>query len=126
MLVTQFQLAASAAVGSTATVESACFDPSVLPWTDWVMPGTWFKLLNLNPMTGGFSMLFKVKPNKSALIHGHLAAVKGFILEGGLIMFAVIHGPLCGYHADGTIAGIVDAAMMYEIAVAAGAAGHIE
>ena len=28
-----------------------------LPWHDWVMPETWFKLLNINPFTGGFTML---------------------------------------------------------------------
>ncbi len=156
MQVTQFEPAASRSVGSTATVKSAFFDASALPWVDWVMPGTWFKLLNLNPMTGGFSILLKVEPNNRAPVHGHLGAVEGIILEGGfsydqdhghtgnyvfegagirhepnthpggLIMFAVIHGPLCGYNADGTIAGIVDARLMYEMASAAGAAQHIE
>jgi 2,4'-dihydroxyacetophenone dioxygenase len=41
-------------------------------------------------------------------------------------MFAVIHSPLCGYNADGTVAGIVDARLMYEMASAAGAASHID
>ena len=36
------------------------FDPSSLPWTRWVMPGTYFKLLNLNDIQGSFTMLLKV------------------------------------------------------------------
>jgi hypothetical protein len=43
-----------------------------------------------------------------------------------MIMFAVVHGPLAGYHDDGAVAAVVDARLMYELAVAAGAADHIE
>jgi len=140
----------------TKIAKSAFFDASVLPWADWVMPGTWFKLLNVNPISGGFSMLLKVEPNNRAPMHGHLGAVEGIILEGGfsydeddgntgnyvyegagirhkpnthpggLVMFAVVHGPLYGFNDDGTVARIVDARMMYDMAVAAGAANHVE
>lgn len=143
-------------VTATATLKSAFFDVEALPWADWVMPGTWFKLLNVNPVSGGFTMLLKVEPNNAAPVHGHLGAVEGYILEGGfsygedhghtgnyvyegagirhtpdthaagLVMFAVVHGPLCGYNADGSIAGVVDARVMYDLAVAAGAASHID
>ncbi|WP_116810167.1 2,4'-dihydroxyacetophenone dioxygenase family protein [Steroidobacter cummioxidans] len=143
-------------VKATATHKSAFFDPSTLPWADWVMPGTWFKLLNVNALTGGFSMLLKVSPDNAAAVHGHLGAVEGILLEGGfsygedrgraghyvyegagirheptthpdgMIMFAVVHGPLAGYHDDGAVAAVVDARLMYELAVAAGAADHIE
>ena len=156
MQVTKLTRTATATVKATATTRSAFFDPGQLPWTDWLMPGTWFKLLNINSVTGGFSRLLKVEPNNRAPVHGHIGAVEGIILEGGfsygedrgtagdyvhegagirhepdthaggLLMFAVVNGPLCGYNYDGTVAGIVDARSMYEMAVAAGAADHIE
>jgi hypothetical protein len=44
----------------------------------------------------------------------------------GCIMFAVLHGPLIGYNEDGSIAAVVDAKMMYELAEAHGVAGHID
>jgi 2,4'-dihydroxyacetophenone dioxygenase len=136
--------------------KSAFFDPASLPWTDWVMPGTWFKLLSINVTTGGFSLILKVEPSNEAPLHGHFGAVEGIILEGGfsygndigraghyvyegagishepnthadgMIMFAVIHGPLGGYNPDGTVAGVIDARLMYDLAVAGGAADHIE
>ncbi len=156
MQVNQFKSSESTTVTATATTKSAFFDASKLPWADWVMPGTWFKLLNVNPITGGFTMLLKVEASNEAPVHGHLGAVEGIILEGGfsydedhgytgnyvyegagirhepnthaggLVMFAVVHGPLCGYNGDGSVAGIVDARKMYDMAVAAGAADHIE
>ncbi|MDR6832432.1 MULTISPECIES: 2,4'-dihydroxyacetophenone dioxygenase family protein [unclassified Sphingopyxis] len=144
------------AVEVTHQHRPAFFNPSALPWADWVMEGTWFKLLNINPVNGGFSMLLKVSASNEAPIHGHFGAVEGFLLEGGfsydedrgrvgdyvyegagirhipkthedgMVMFAVVHGPLGGYHEDGTIAAVVDARLMYDLAVAAGAADHIE
>lgn len=152
----QFERTGTSTVKATATVRSAFFDHSKLPWADWVMPGTWFKLLNVNPITGGFTMMLRVSPNNEAPVHGHLGSVEGIILEGGfsygedhgytgnyvsegagirhepnthaggMVMFAVVNGPLCGYNDDGTVAGIVDARLMYDLAVKAGAAGHIE
>lgn len=149
-------ISASDTVFATRAIHSAFFDQESLPWSDWVMAGTWFKLLKLNPSTGGFTMMLKVEPNNVAPIHGHFGSVEGYILEGGfsyendpgltgnyvyedagirhvpvtgadgLVMFAVIHGPLGGYGDDGGIAAVVDARMMYDLAVAAGVADHIE
>ncbi|MBP7334863.1 2,4'-dihydroxyacetophenone dioxygenase family protein [Niveispirillum sp.] len=143
-------------VTATTQHRPAFFDPGSLPWLPWVMPGTFFKLLNVNPMNGGFSMLLKVEPDNWAPVHGHLGSVEGWLLEGGfgygkddrgrpghyvfesggirhepdtdkdgMVMFAIAHGPLCGYNDDGSIAGIVDARAMYDLAVAGGAAGHL-
>lgn len=144
------------AIKATETHKSAFFDTDRLPWTDWVMPGTWFKLLNVNPMSGGFTILLKVSPHNVAPIHGHFGAVEGIILEGGfsydddhgrvgnyvyegagirhvpdtggagLIMFAVVHGPLGGFNEDGSVAGVVDARLMYDMAKANNAADHVE
>ena len=149
-------ISAASNVTATAAHRSAFFDQGAIPWSDWVMAGTWFKLLNVNPMTGGFTMMLKVEPNNVAPVHGHFGSVEGIILEGGfsydndpgltgnyvfegagirhipvtgddgLVMFAVVHGPLGGYGEDGAVAAVVDARMMYDLAVAAGTAGHIE
>jgi len=131
------------------------FDPSSLPWTDWVMPGTYFKLLNLNDIQGSFTILLKVDPDMDTPIHKHTGGVEAFVLDGefgygedrgsagtyafeasgsvhqpsspgGTVMFAVIYGPIVGYNEDGTVAGVVDNDLMYELACANSAADHIQ
>lgn len=144
------------AVDITRQHKSAFFKQKELDWTPWVMEGTWFKLLSINPVSGGFSMILKVEPNNVAPIHGHIGLVEGIILEGGfaydgdwglaedyvcepaginhkpvtgpdgMIMFAVVHGPLTGYHDDGSIAAVLDSKYMYQLAQQAGAADHID
>ena len=130
------------------------FDPKKLPWTEWVMPRTWFKLLNVDMKTGGFTMLLKVDRDNSAPIHHHLGAIEGIIIEGefgydddrggpgwyawedtgvihsptttsGFVMFTIAHGPLAGYNEDGSIGGFIDAELMLNLARANNAADHI-
>lgn len=132
----------------------AFFDAETLPWTPWVMEGTYFRLLNVNPVTGGFTNILKVDPGMEAPIHHHLGAIEGYIIEGefgydddrggkgsfvfeepnsihkpdtpgGFTMFAVNYGPLMGYNPDGSISAIIDAKAMYEMAKANGAADHL-
>jgi len=132
----------------------AFLDPSTLPWTDWVMEGTYFKLLNIDKKTGGMTILLKVDPDNEAPIHGHLGGVEGIILEGefgygddrggagayfyeeaatrhqptspnGTVMYAVAYGPIVGYNPDGSVGGIVDAKLMYDMAAENGAADHL-
>lgn len=130
------------------------FDPKNLPWTQWVMEGTYFKLLNIDTKTGGFTMLLKVDPDNDAPIHHHIGAVEAYVLEGefgyeddrggvgtytyeeagsrhqptspgGTVMFAVVHAPLMGYNEDGSIAAVVDGVMMMGMAKENGAADHL-
>jgi anti-sigma factor ChrR (cupin superfamily) len=132
----------------------AFFDPSTLPWTPWVMDDTWFKLMRVDKKTGGFTMFLKVGPGNEAPIHGHLGAVEAYVMEGefgydedrggvgsyvyeeaginhmptspdGVIMFAIAHGPLMGYHEDGSIAVVIDGKTMYQMAKDNNAADHI-
>ncbi|MEX6723736.1 2,4'-dihydroxyacetophenone dioxygenase family protein [Parapedomonas caeni] len=133
----------------------AFFDTSTLPWKPWVMEGTHYKLLSINPRTGGFTMLLKVDAGNEAPVHGHLGTVEAYIVEGGfgygadrgrvgayvleegginhqpdtdndgVVMFAVAHGPLCGFNEDGSIAAVVDGKLMYQRAREHGVAGHI-
>lgn len=126
-----------------------------IAWSEWVMEGTYFKLLNLNLQTGGFTMLLKVDPHTDPVpVHGHVGAVEVYITEGefgydddrgakgwygyepagarhepnsprGTTMFAVAYGPIVGYNPDGSIAAVVDAHSMYELAKSNNAHTHI-
>lgn len=143
-------------IAQTRLHRPAFHDAGAMPWLDWVMPETWFKLLNVDPVHGGFTMLLKVGPNNTAPVHGHIGGVEGILLEGGfgygedrgragwyvrepgginhipdtdsdgMVMFATVNGPLLGYNGDGSIAIVVDAKLMYEMAVAGGCADHID
>jgi len=133
----------------------AFFDPSKLPWTPWVMDGTYFKLLAVDVRSGGFTMLLKVDPDIESPPHYHIGNVEGIVLEGefgygddrgaagayicehggvvhqpdspgGTVMFAIGHGPIVGYNPDGSIAVVVDAKYMMNLAREAGAADHID
>ncbi len=134
--------------------QSVFLDTNALKWLPWVIEGTWFRLLNVDMKTGGFSMILKVDPDNDAPVHGHVGAVEGIILEGefgydddrgpglhyvwepagaihqpdspgGFTMFAVMHGPLLGYNDDGSIAAVVDGKFMYQMALDGGVADHI-
>lgn len=138
----------------TEHTRPAFFDPESLPWTPWVMPGTHYRLMTVDVRSGGFTLFLKVDPGTKAPPHGHIGAVEGVILEGGFayddeagvkghficehagaihqpvspngcIMLAVVHGPLVGYNEDGSIAAIIDAKAMYQMACEAGVAEHI-
>lgn len=133
----------------------AFIDPATIPWKPWLIEGTHFKLMAVDVRSGGFTIFLKVDPGTQAPPHGHVGAVEGVILEGGFaydddagdtgayicefggavhapvspdgcIMFAMLHGPLVGYNEDGTIAAVVDAKMMYELAASQGVADHID
>ncbi|MDA5192528.1 2,4'-dihydroxyacetophenone dioxygenase family protein [Govanella unica] len=150
----QLERTGQSAIAAIKPQHPVFFDPTDLPWLPWVMVGTHFKLLNVDKKSGGFSMLLKVDAGIQAPVHGHLGAVEAFLIEGefgyeddrggvgsyvyepagarheptspgGVIMFAVAHGPLVGYNDDGSLAAIVDGRLMHDLAVAGGAAGHL-
>lgn len=58
-------------------------NPEWIPWTDWLMPGTRFKLLFCDLVSGHFSMLLQVDPGVQATPHWHVHNIQAFILEGG-------------------------------------------
>lgn len=126
-----------------------------VPWTPWVMEGTHFKLLAINELSGGFSMLLKVDPGVQAPVHGHLGSAEAYLVEGGFyyeeddpghagyytyerggsihqpvspqgcVMFAVTHGPLAGCNPDGSVSAVVDCRLMLQLAEANAAAAHV-
>lgn len=126
-----------------------------IPWKPWVMEGVEYKLLALDPKTNGFTCMLRVQPGVTAPVHHHLGAIEVYVVEGeicyvdsdmgrqgdymyepagdihrpvshtGCILFAVFHGPIAGLNDDGSIAGIVDAKMMREMAEAHGTAQYL-
>ncbi len=155
MSVDQLKRSEATTVKAVKPNESVFFNIDSIEWLPWVMEGTWFKLLNVDMKTGGYSMILKVDPDNEAPVHGHVGAVEGIILEGefgydddrgsgmyyvwepagaihqpdsprGFTMFAVMHGPLMGYNDDGSIAAVVDGKMMYQMALDGGCAAHLK
>jgi 2,4'-dihydroxyacetophenone dioxygenase len=152
----QLKRTGTSVVTATKPHKPAFFNPETLPWAPWVMEGTYFKLLNVNPISGGFTMLLKVEPNNFAPVHGHLGSVEGILLQGGfgygddrgregwyvyegagirhepdtdsdgMIMFAVVYGPLAGYNDDGSVAAVLDGKAMYELYAKYGSVAHID
>jgi len=66
-------------------------DPADTPWTPWLMPGTRYKLLYCNLVSGQFTLLLQVDPNIQATSHWHVGNLQVYILEG------------CFYYGDGTV-----------------------
>ena len=58
-------------------------NPEWIPWTDWLMPGTYFKLLFCDLVSGNFTLLLKVDPGTKAAVHWHLHNTEAYIIEGG-------------------------------------------
>lgn len=46
--------------------------------------------------------------------------------DDGLVMYATLWGPIVAYNDDGSVGGIVDAKLMFEMAQAGGARDHLE
>jgi len=129
-------------------------DTGIIPWTDWVMEGTYFKLLHVHPESGGFTMILKVDPDIPAPVHGHIGTVEVYVTKGefgyeddrgsvgwygyeaagarheptspgGTEMFAIAHGPIAGYDPEGNVAAVVDGRALYEMAKANNAHTHL-
>jgi 2,4'-dihydroxyacetophenone dioxygenase len=126
-----------------------------IPWTPWGMPGTWFKLLDVNDDFGWMVFLLKVDAGTPATMHKHFSAANAFTLEGwwgyegrvvkagqfikeaggishapmvgpeGTVMLAFGFGPVGGLDDDGNLVGAIDIDWMYNAAMANGAADHI-
>lgn len=130
--------------------------PDSIEWLPWLIEGTYFKLLSVNERTGGYTIIAKVEANNTAPPHMHVGDAEALILEGdmgygdgergtagdyireysgvihapdsktGMVIMIVLHGPIVGYMPDGSIAAVVDARMMYQMAKAGGQANHIK
>ncbi|MGV9585589.1 2,4'-dihydroxyacetophenone dioxygenase family protein [Nocardia farcinica] len=131
-------------------------DPDDIPWTDWLMPGTRFKLLYANLATGAFTVILRVDPGVTATPHWHLGTAQAFLLEGGFhydpddpgragtytcevagavhqpvsptgtTMLAFVDGPIAGYLPDGTLGVVADARLHYYMARDNNAVAHTQ
>ena len=131
-------------------------DPEQIPWTDWLMPGTRFKLLYCNLVTGSFTVILQVDAGSVAPPHWHIGNVQAYIIDGGFYyeeddkgetgmytcevagavhsptspqgttMLAMVDGPIAGYAPEGELGAIADARLHYYIAAANDAVGHTQ
>lgn len=58
-------------------------NPEWIPWTNWLMPGTYFKLLYCDLVNGSFTLLLKVDPGVKATPHWHVSNAQAYIIDGG-------------------------------------------
>ncbi len=121
-------------------------DPDTIPWTDWLMPGTRYKLLYVNLVSGAFTLILQVDPGVTATPHWHVSNVQAYIIDGGFYydesdqgtagnytcetageihtphsptgttMFAMMDGPIGGYTDEGGLAVVADARLHYYMA----------
>lgn len=143
--------------GTTPKHEKKEFvDPANIPWTDWLMPGTRFKLLYCNLVTGAFTVILQVDPGVEATPHWHMSNVQAFLLEGGFyydpadpgtagtytcevagavhapispegcVMLAFLDGPIAGYAPDDSLAVVADARLHLYLARENGAVEHTQ
>lgn len=60
--------------------ENLYLDTNDIPWTAWVIPGMWFKLLQVDGER--CSLLVKIEKGTTLAIHRHLEPVEFFLMEG--------------------------------------------
>ncbi|MEL7029558.1 MAG: cupin domain-containing protein [Pseudomonadota bacterium] len=143
-------------VESTKPTRPEFISHKSIEWTPWVIDGTHFKLFAVDTKTGGFTFMLRIAAGTVAPIHGHIGGVEGIITKGWFAysdesrgdvgdyvcedggirhipytddeteVFVVAHGPLAGYNPDGSIASIVSAKEMLQMATDAGQADHID
>lgn len=130
-------------------------NPESIPWTPFVFPDTWFKLLNVNAERGSMTLILRAGKDAPTPLHKHIGAAEIFVLKGsfayeegsgssgdyvyeagGVVHIAeageeveayvIFHGPLVGFDDAGNVTGIMDADLILDLAKANGAAGHIE
>ncbi|WP_280487810.1 cupin domain-containing protein [Nocardia farcinica] len=142
--------------GPTRSLASRVTPCDSIPWTPFPMPGTAFKLLNINETTGATSILLYVSEGAQAPLHLHVGAAEAYNIFGNwayegeaepigpncyvyepagivhlpkqeneALMFGIFHGPIVGFHDDGTVAGIITADLLWDLAEANGAVAHL-
>lgn len=129
-------------------------DVDKLPWTPFVFPKTFFKLLNINSARATSTLLLKAEKGAPTPLHKHVGAAEVYVLKGSfsyeegsaksgsyvheaggvvhiaeatdeILAYVTFHGPLVGYNDDGSVAGVCDVDLFYDLAKANGAVGHL-
>ncbi|MBA1148827.1 cupin domain-containing protein [Ectothiorhodospiraceae bacterium WFHF3C12] len=127
-----------------------------VPWTEWALPGTWFKLLDYDRNRSYSVILLRIEPTAPATPHKHIGAANAYILEGGFsyehgevragdfmveaggvthtpqihsdgcVLLGFMYGVVAGFEEDGSLAGVVDVDWMIDQARANDAFAHLE
>lgn len=129
-------------------------DVEAIPWTPFVFPKTYFKILNLNESRGTSMLLLKAERDAPTPVHKHVGAADIFVLKGSfsyeegtaysnyfvheaggvvhvaeaqdeVLAIVTFHGPLIGYNDDGSVSGVADCDLFYSLAEAQGAVSHL-
>lgn len=152
-----FEQAVSPVTSVDDSQASRVVDCDNIPWTPFPMPGTAYKLLNVNETTGASTILLYVSEGAQAPLHRHLGGAEAYNIfgrwayegedndvigpncyiyepagithlpkqEGEALMFGIFHGPVVGYDENGNVAGVIDADVLYDLAAANDAVGHL-
>ena len=67
---------------NTLTETLTASDTTKMAWVPWAMRGAHFKLLNVDRVTGQYTLLIKVAADVTAPLHRHIGTVEVYILEG--------------------------------------------
>ncbi|MBL4803120.1 MAG: cupin domain-containing protein [Emcibacter sp.] len=127
-----------------------------VPWTEWALPGTRFKLLDYNRNISYVVFLLKIDADATPTIHKHIGAANAYILQGGFyydkggvregdyfveaggvshtpvtdedgcLLLGFGNGAIAGFNEDGSVAGIIDVDWMIDAAKANNAFAHLE
>ncbi|WP_349357351.1 cupin domain-containing protein [Stappia sp.] len=127
-----------------------------IPWTEWALPGTEFKLLDYDRNRSYSVILLRISPDAPAVRHKHMGAANAFILEGGFsyehgtiragqfmveaggvshtpqihpdgcTLLGFMYGAVVGLNEDDSIAGLVDVDWMIDQVRENNAFAHLE
>ncbi|MEV6136690.1 cupin domain-containing protein [Nocardia sp. NPDC051990] len=151
-----FGQAAGPVTGPTGSLASRVVNLDNIAWTPFPMPGTAFKLLNINETSGATTILLYVSEGAQAPLHRHLGAAEAYNIFGNWayegeaepigpncyvyepagvvhlpkqenesLMFGIFHGPIVGYNDDGSVAGVITADLLWDLAAANDAIAHL-
>lgn len=77
-----FARAADPVTKASSSMASRVTNVDDIPWTPFPMPGTSFKLLNVNETSGATSILLYVAENAEAPLHLHVGAAEAYNIFG--------------------------------------------
>jgi 2,4'-dihydroxyacetophenone dioxygenase len=125
-----------------------------IPWTEFVFPKSYFKLLHFDAGQGKSTLLMKAEKGAPTPLHKHVGAAEIYVLKGTfsyeegtakagsyvheaggvvhiaqaedeVLAYITFHGPLVGFNDDNSIAGLCDVDLFYDLAKKNNAVGHL-
>lgn len=125
-----------------------------VPWTPFVFPQTFFKLLRIDDANSSVTVMVLAHKDAPTPIHKHVGDAEIYVISGSLsyeegtahagyylheaagtvhiaeaerevLALVMFKGPLVGYNDDGSVAGICDPDLFYQLAKDNNAVGHL-